>query len=96
MSNPLFNILEDDTIPIRVANVTEKEIRLTDGLVLPASCIFLNGGAFIWKPPPVDPTQAMPNGRGWEDWNEDAFLLCELVSPRPGKQDAVCRSSQKS
>lgn len=84
LDHPLPNILEDDNIPIRISKVTPNEIILADGLVIPPSCIFLNGKVFLWNPPRIDPMAAMPNGKGWEEWSNDIWALFELVSPRPG------------
>lgn len=72
-------------MPIRIANVTPTEIKLADGLVVPSTCAFLNGKVFLWTPPPIDPMSAMPNGKGWESWTNDIWMLFELVVPRPGK-----------
>lgn len=80
----LHNILEDSSIPIRVANVTKNELTLTDGLVVPSSCIFLNGNVFVWNPPVLDPMNVMPNGKGWEEWTDDVWTILEVVHPRPG------------
>ena len=80
----MSNILEDDTLPIRIAKVTAKEIKLADGLVGPSPCIFLNGKVFLWNPPNIDPMSAMPNGKGWESWVNDIWTLFEVVVPRPG------------
>lgn len=80
----LHNMLEDNSIPIRVANVTKNELALTDGLVVPSSCIFLNGNVFLWNPPVLDPMNVMPNGRGWEEWTDDVWSILEVVNPRPG------------
>ena len=76
-------------MPIRIANVTPTEIKLADGLVVPSTCAFLNGKVFLWTPPPIDPMSAMPNGKGWESWTNDIWMLFELVVPRPGKNVQV-------
>ncbi|WFC96725.1 hypothetical protein MBRA1_003387 [Malassezia brasiliensis] len=76
--NPLSNILEDDTLPIRIAKVTAKEIKLADGLVVPSPCIFLNGKVFLWNPPKIDPMTAMPNGKGWESWNSVRYRKIDM------------------
>lgn len=78
-----MNILEDDSLPIRAVKVTPTGINLADGLVVPPTCIFHDGKVFVWTPPPVDPMSAMPNGKGWEAWNNDVWSLFELTSPRP-------------
>ena len=82
-SGGFLNILEDDSIPIRVSNASKDEIVLTDGLVLPPNCLFLNGHIFTWNTPVVKAMEAMPNGRGWESWTDDIFTIFEVVSPRP-------------
>lgn len=79
-----MNILEDDNIPIRVSNVSKDEIVLSDGLVLPPNCLFLNGHIFTWNTPVVKMMEAMPNGRGWEGWTNDIWSIFETVTPRPG------------
>ena len=82
-SGGFLNILEDDSIPIRVSNASKDEIVLTDGLVLPPNCLFLNGHIFTWSTPVVKTMEAMPNGRGWESWTDDIWTIFEVVSPRP-------------
>ncbi|WFD36953.1 hypothetical protein MCUN1_003845 [Malassezia cuniculi] len=79
----LTNILEDESIPIRVANVSKEEIVLADGLVLPPNCLFLNGHIFTWNTPVVKMMEVMPNGRGWEAWTDDIWTIFETVTPRP-------------
>lgn len=79
-----MNILEDDSVQIRVAKVTPTSIKLADGLITPPNCIFLDGKVFEWSPPEIDPMKAMPNGSGWEAWDDSIWSLFELVSPKPG------------
>ncbi|WFD29494.1 hypothetical protein MSPP1_000503 [Malassezia sp. CBS 17886] len=82
-ATPFVNVLEDDSLPIRIAKVTPTKIYLRSGLVLPSTCIFINGKAFVWTPPRIDPQAAMPNGGGWEAWSNDIWTLLEITAPRP-------------
>lgn len=92
--SPLSNILEDESLPIRISNVSSSEIKLADGLVIPSPCIFLNGRVFLWKPPHIDPFKAMPNGKGWESWTNEIWTLFELVVPRPGMSLLTTNASE--
>lgn len=70
--------------------MSKDEIVLSDGLVLPPNCLFLNGHIFTWNTPIVKMLEAMPNGRGWEEWTDDIWSIFETVTPRPGKSYADC------
>ncbi|PKI83094.1 hypothetical protein MVES_003101 [Malassezia vespertilionis] len=83
MESPLVNILQDDSLPIRIAKVTPDLVRLADGVTVPPTCIFLNGQAFVWTPPKIDAAAAVPSGKGWEAWSNDIWTLFELVFPKP-------------
>lgn len=91
MYDPLVNILEDDRIPIRVAKIFPDAIRLADGLEIPPNCAFLGGRIFEWSPPKLDHMKLMPNGAGWESWNDDVWALFETVSIKPGTYTLVTR-----
>lgn len=86
-----MNILEDESLPIRITQVSASGVRLADGQEYPATCIFLDGRAFVWSPPAVDKMKAMPNGLGWEAWNNDLWSIFELTAPRPGTFMALIR-----
>ena len=65
---------------ISVASLTPAAgFTLTDGLVVPSPCIFLNGVVFMWDvgPPGED--------FSWEGWSEEKLKVFEVVSPRPGE-----------
>ncbi|WFD21705.1 aminodeoxychorismate synthase [Malassezia equina] len=81
--DPLVNILEDESLPIRINKVSSSGVQLADGQEYPPTCIFLDGRAFVWNVPPIDKMQAMPNGHGWEAWTNDIWSLFELTTPRP-------------
>lgn len=82
-SSPLVNIVEDESVPIRILKVSPNEIHLVNGDVVPSTCVFLHGHPFIWTPPIVDPMIAMPNGKGWEDWTDDVWTIFDITSPKP-------------
>ncbi|KAG7097482.1 hypothetical protein E1B28_004824 [Marasmius oreades] len=72
--NPLINILEGDVPPpVQVNSITDQGIKLTDGLVIPSSCIFLEGKVYLWDVPMSF----------WDGWEKDHFEVFELVVPRP-------------
>lgn len=79
-----MNIVEDESVPIRILKVSPNEIHLVNGDVVPSTCVFLHGHPFIWTPPTVDPMTAMPNGKGWEDWTDDVWTIFDITSPKPG------------
>lgn len=79
-----MNLLEDENIPIRINKVSSMGVQLADGQEYPPTCVFLDGRAFVWTPPAIDKTKAMPNGHGWEAWTNDIWVLFELTTPRPG------------
>lgn len=64
---------------ISVATITKVGFELTDGLIIPSPCIFINGVVFLWdvKPP--------GEGVNWEGWTEEKLKVFELVTPRPGE-----------
>ena len=60
--------------PVQVKSIGEEGVRLTDGLVIPSACIFLDGQVFLWNVPL----------RPWKDWTEDHFQIFDVVVPKPG------------
>ena len=73
-----MNILDDgERPPIQVDSCTETTFKLSDGIILPSSSIFLNGVAFMWDVPPASYT--------WDGWSEDMFQIFEVVTPKPGE-----------
>jgi len=70
------NILDDaERPPIMVESISETTIKLTDGIILPANCVFLNGTAFMWDVPPPS--------FGWAGWQKEMFQVFEMVAPKP-------------
>ncbi|KAF9266166.1 DUF498-domain-containing protein [Marasmius fiardii PR-910] len=70
----LVNILEGDVPPpVQVESITKNGIKLTDGLFIPSSCIFLEGKVYLWDVPTSF----------WDGWEKDHFEVFELVVPRP-------------
>ncbi|KAG8929731.1 hypothetical protein FRC02_005120 [Tulasnella sp. 418] len=77
-SSTLTNILDDvPAPPIQVRRMTEDGIELMDGLLLPSSCIFLNGRVFLWEVPDM-----IKDGR-WNEWNKDMFEIFDVIIPKP-------------
>lgn len=77
------NILDDaERPPIMVESISETTIKLTDGIILPSNCVFLNGTAFMWDTPPPS--------FGWKGWSKEMFQVFEMVAPKPGKQRSIC------
>ncbi|KAL0070201.1 hypothetical protein AAF712_002691 [Marasmius tenuissimus] len=71
---PFVNILEGDVPPpVQVNNITANGIQLTDGLVIPSSCIFLEGKVYLWDTPMSF----------WDGWAKEHFDVFEVVAPRP-------------
>jgi hypothetical protein len=71
----LTNMLASDVLPpVQVASVAGDGIRLADGLLLPAACIFLEGKVFLWDFS-VEKLQS---------WDTAHFAIFEAVTPRPG------------
>ncbi|OBZ70083.1 NADH dehydrogenase [ubiquinone] 1 alpha subcomplex assembly factor 3 [Grifola frondosa] len=70
----LTNILAGGDAPaVQVKTITSAGIQLADGLILPSSCIFLDGKVFLWKVPE----------KLWEGWGEEHFELFDTVVPKP-------------
>ena len=60
--------------PVQVRGTTPSGIELHDGLILPSSCIFLDGNVFLWDVP----TSL------WSGWAKEHFEVFEVVVPKPG------------
>lgn len=74
------NILEDAERPnIQVNTLSSKGFEFVDGLLVPHSCVFLNGTLFLWDTPSI------PDDLSWKDWTTSHFKLLEVVTPRPGE-----------
>jgi NADH dehydrogenase [ubiquinone] 1 alpha subcomplex assembly factor 3 len=61
--------------PVQVNSISEAGIQLADGLLLPSSCVFLEGNVYLWDVP------AVPSS--WSLWTKEHFELFETVVPRP-------------
>ena len=71
----LHNILEGGPTPaVQVRGITSVGIELADGLVIPSSCIFLEGEVLLWDVP----------GSLWKGWGKEKFEVFEVVVPKPG------------
>ena len=71
----LYNILGDGPAPpVQVRGMTAAGIELADGLILPSSCIFLDGNVFLWNVPSTL----------WNGWSKEQFEVFEVVVPKPG------------
>lgn len=67
------NILADDNPPpVQVTSITEDGIQLADGLLLPSSCIFLEGKVFLWNAP-----------QQLQSWSPEHFEVFDVVVPKP-------------
>ena len=86
-SNSSFtNLLADadNPPPVQVSSISDQEgIRLVDGLVLPAACIFLEGQVYLWDVPLLK-TGIKPSEVQWQGWTKDHFELFNIVVPKPG------------
>ncbi|KAF8076805.1 NADH dehydrogenase 1 alpha subcomplex assembly factor 3 [Lyophyllum atratum] len=68
------NILADDNPPaVQVKSITNQGIQLMDGLLIPSSCIFLEGKVFLWDVPSTL----------WVGWEKEHFEIFETVVPKP-------------
>lgn len=48
----------------------------------------INNNCFLWDAPELDKDRAIPNGVGWEQWEnglEESFKLLEVIEPKPGE-----------
>lgn len=60
-----------------VESIQETSFKLTDGIIIPSSCIFLNGIAFMWDAP-------IPSF-SWNGWSKEMFEVFTMVTPKPGE-----------
>jgi NADH dehydrogenase [ubiquinone] 1 alpha subcomplex assembly factor 3 len=75
-SSTFTNILASEIPPpVQVESVTHAGITLSDGLVIPGACIFLEGKIFLWD---------VPNSL-WDGWGKEMFQIFEVVVPKPGE-----------
>jgi len=92
-SNSSFtNLLADvdNPPPVQVSSISDQEgIRLVDGLILPAACIFLEGQVYLWDVPLLK-TGNKPNEVQWQGWTKDHFELFDIVVPKPGTPPFFC------
>lgn len=73
----------DNPPPVQVSSISDQEgIRLVDGLVLPAACIFLEGQVYLWDVPSLK-TENKPSEVQWQGWTKDHFELFDVVVPKP-------------
>ena len=75
LSSTFTNLLASEIPPpVQVQSLTNAGITLSDGLVIPGACIFLEGKVFLWDVP----------GVLWEGWGTERFEIFEVVVPKPG------------
>lgn len=84
-----YNMLEDPNQEpaLAIEAISPERITLSDGLVLTSPVILVNGHCFMWDAPHLDPG-ALPNGKGWEEWEEkieEVWKLVEVIEPKPGE-----------
>ncbi|THU91911.1 DUF498-domain-containing protein [Dendrothele bispora CBS 962.96] len=73
-NEPFVNILADENPPpVQVNSITSGGIQLIDGLIIPSSCIFLEGKVLLWDVP----------ASLWNGWTKDHFEVFEVVVPKP-------------
>lgn len=79
------NLLADDNPPaVQVSSISSAGIQLVDGLLLPGSCIFLEGKVFLWDVPATNAGSKVKEER-WREWDKELFEVFEVVNPRPGE-----------
>jgi len=59
--------------PVQVKSLGEEGIELAGGLVIPSTCIFLDGQVFLWNVP----------SKPWKDWTRGHFRIFDVVVPKP-------------
>ncbi|KAG8863836.1 hypothetical protein FRB96_007673 [Tulasnella sp. 330] len=64
--------------PVMVKRMTDAGVELIDGLLIPRSCIFLDGRVFLWDASPP------PKGGNLSHLTKDMFEMFEVVVPKPG------------
>lgn len=83
------NIITSNEPHLSIHSMGTSTFTLSDGLVAHTPIILLNKQVFLWDAPDLSSSEAgkpiMPNGVGWEAWNDDLWKVFEVVSPRPGE-----------
>lgn len=59
---------------VQIKNVGPEGIHLEDGLIIPSSCLFIEGKVFLWNVPPAP----------WEGWKPEHFEVFDTIVPKPG------------
>lgn len=59
---------------VQIKNVGPEGIHLEDGLIIPSSCLFIEGKIFLWNVPPAP----------WEGWKPEHFEVFDTIVPKPG------------
>lgn len=75
---------------LSIESITSTSFTLSDGLVLRTPIAIVNGYCFMWDPPKLDASKALPNGSGWEEWTSEEALqsvwtIFDVVEPKPGE-----------
>ncbi|KAG9016123.1 hypothetical protein FRB93_011597 [Tulasnella sp. JGI-2019a] len=63
--------------PVMVKRMTDAGVELIDGLLIPRSCIFLDGRVFLWDALPP------PKGGNLAHLTKEMFEMFEVVVPKP-------------
>ena len=78
------NFLADDNPPpVQVSSLSDNGILLSDGLLIPGACIFLEGKVYLWDTPELK-TNTRKTQEIWHAWTEERFQIFDVVTPRPG------------
>ena len=78
------NFLADDNPPpVQVSSLSDNGILLSDGLLIPGACIFLEGKVYLWDTPELK-TNTRTTKEIWHAWTEERFQIFDVVTPRPG------------
>lgn len=87
-----YNLLEsnnpEEAPALHVDSITPTQVTLSDGLVCTSPIMVINNNCFLWDAPELDKDRAIPNGVGWEQWEnglEESFKLLEVIEPKPGE-----------
>ncbi|KAF8165753.1 NADH dehydrogenase 1 alpha subcomplex assembly factor 3 [Crassisporium funariophilum] len=76
------NFLADDNPPpVQVSSISENGIVLADGLLIPGSCLFLEGKVYLWDVPEIP--KAKGKEERWSGWSEERFQIFDVVTPKP-------------
>lgn len=75
------NILAGANVPaVQIKTVTSEGVQLEDGLIIPSSCLFIEGKIFLWDVPSTP----------WEGWKPEHFEIFDTVVPKPGTFKPNC------